>query len=182
MENLDTSSVATSTRKPKFGLAWLFANTGRRERTNASKRKTAKDLKKQRTIDKRIEPTKLELEGSIGESRVSVVSSDVKLWENHTDGKPCTSQNLMNPDISRLEAQEGDTIALKCILHDVHHEVDFDKFQVVWAISEWPEKGNDVQGDRNNDNRHSTVKKNKKRGSLHYIYYSNYKYNVFKQY
>ena len=131
MQTLVIPSLATSTSKPKFGLAWLFANTGKRERTNASKRKTENNLKKQKAIDKRIEPTSLELEGSIGESRVSVVSSEVKVMEDHTEGKLCTSQNLLNPDITRLEAQEGDIIVLKCILHDVHHEVDFDKFEVL---------------------------------------------------
>ena len=36
---------------------------------------------------------------------------------------------------SRLDAEEGDTIILKCMLHDVHHEVDFDDFQVSWTVS-----------------------------------------------
>ena len=37
--------------------------------------------------------------------------------------------------MNRLDAEEGDTIVLKCMLHDVHHEVDFDNFQASWTVS-----------------------------------------------
>ena len=164
-ENLEISTMTTSTKKPKFGLAWLFGNTGRKERTNDDNRKKSKHLKKEKVIDKRIEPTNLELEGSIGESRISVVSADIKLWNGNPKGKPCTSTKIIKPVIHRLEAQEEDTIELKCVLHDVHHEVDFDKFQAVWAISKLQQKGNDPSDNSNNKDMYSTSKKNIKRGS-----------------
>ena len=88
-------------------------------------------------MDQRIEATNLEIEGSIGESRVTVYSSNVKQWNVSPNKKFCTSNDMIDWDgMSRLEAEEGDTIILKCMLHDVHHEVDFDNFQVSWSISE----------------------------------------------
>ena len=88
-------------------------------------------------MDQRIEATNLEIEGSIGESRVTVYSSNVKPWNVSPNKKFCTSNDMIDWDgLSRLEAEEGDTIILKCMLHDVHHEVDFDNFQVSWSVSE----------------------------------------------
>ena len=86
-------------------------------------------------MDQRIEATNLEIEGSIGESRVTVYSSNVKQWNVSPNKKFCTSNDMIDWDrMSRLEAEEGDTIILKCMLHDVHHEVDFDNFQVSWFV------------------------------------------------
>lgn len=40
---------------------------------------------------------------------------------------------------SKLEASEGDSITLRCTLQDVHHEIDFKRFQIEWSVSEGPQ-------------------------------------------
>ena len=120
-----------TTRKPKFGFAWLFSNSGSEKESN-----TPKSKKPKKEVDKRIEATDLEIEGSIGESRITIFSSNVKPWNVGPNKKFCASNDMIDwSGMSRLEAEEGDTIVLKCMLHDVHHEVDFDNFQVSWTVS-----------------------------------------------
>ena len=41
------------------------------------------------------------------------------------------------------DAEEGDKVVLTCKVHDVHHEVDFKRFRVMWIkISEQQEANN----------------------------------------
>ena len=35
----------------------------------------------------------------------------------------------------RLEAMSEDTVQLKCLIHNVHHEIDMEKFSVEWIAS-----------------------------------------------
>ena len=127
-----TFIVHSTTRKPKFGFAWLFSNSGSEKESD-----TLKNKKPKKKLDQRIEATNLEIEGSIGESRVTVYSSNVKPWNVRPNKKFCTSNDMIDWDgLSRLEAEEGDTIILKCMLHDVHHEVDFDNFKISWSVVE----------------------------------------------
>ena len=109
----------------------MFSNSGSEKESN-----TPKSKKPKKEVDKRIEATNLEIEGSIGESRITIFSSNVKPWNVGPNKKFCASNDMIDwSGMSRLEAEEGDTIVLKCMLHDVHHEVDFDNFQVSWTVS-----------------------------------------------
>ena len=153
--------MATTTRKPKFGLAWLFSKTGRQDYSNTSKKQKSE---KEKEVDKRIKSTNLEIEGSIGDSRISVYSTDIKPWkENH---ESCHFKSDIPPGVSRIEAQEGDTITLKCMLHDLHHEVDFDKFQVSWSFSEHKQNEIKVKDSEKDSNSNVTATKIGLKGKL----------------
>ena len=43
--------------------------------------------------------------------------------------------NSKNHSRPRLEAMSEDTVQLKCLIHNVHHEIDMEKFSVEWIAS-----------------------------------------------
>ena len=83
----------STTTTQKFGLAWLFANTKKRERIERQRRlKQQKRQKSESEPDPRVQPIWVSLEASRGEARVKAVSRQVRVWKEDKEGKPsCTS-------------------------------------------------------------------------------------------
>jgi len=146
-----SNNTATETTTPKFGLAWLFAkqNQERKRRLKLHQRSNTVE-----EIDQRIQPTWISLDASHGERRVTSVTRKAYISKGQTIARSNIHQTGENdcrhldrknshgpekegnyPETSqRMESRVGDRIILTCVLHKVHHEVDFNNFHVQWMV------------------------------------------------